>query len=142
MSVDQPRPKIWRLFSHSVLLKSGRVVFCGRADQALEEIARFGLAVSHLFCSPQQKKKGVGNFLVLLSLFLFPSLFLLPSFCWSSFVVSHGRYCFVLKFWPGLKNTKNPFKPINSHTPPPSTRPPLPLTKVSARDRVCGGICC
>lgn len=40
VSVDQPRPEIWRLFSHSVLLKSGRAVLCGRADQALQEVAR------------------------------------------------------------------------------------------------------
>jgi len=40
MAVEYPRPEIWRFFSHSILLKSGKSVYCGPADQALEEVAR------------------------------------------------------------------------------------------------------
>ncbi|CAM9752160.1 unnamed protein product, partial [Hapterophycus canaliculatus] len=29
VSVGQPGPEVWKLFSHSILLKSGRTVYCG-----------------------------------------------------------------------------------------------------------------
>lgn len=40
VAVEQPRPEIWRFFSHSILLKSGKSVYCGPADQALQQVAR------------------------------------------------------------------------------------------------------
>lgn len=42
VAIHQPRPEIWQLFSHTVLLKSGRVVFCGPVVDALDEISRCG----------------------------------------------------------------------------------------------------
>lgn len=38
VSIHQPRPEIWNLFSHSIILKSGRIVFSGPADEALQGV--------------------------------------------------------------------------------------------------------
>ncbi|CAM9405066.1 unnamed protein product [Sphacelaria rigidula] len=40
VAIHQPRPEIWELFSHTILIKSGRAVFCGRASQAISAVAR------------------------------------------------------------------------------------------------------
>ncbi|CAM9541379.1 unnamed protein product, partial [Laminaria digitata] len=42
VSIHQPRPEIWQLFSHTVLLKSGRAAFCGPVLDALDGISRSG----------------------------------------------------------------------------------------------------
>eukprot|EP00904_Undaria_pinnatifida_P003159 jgi/Undpi1/12844/HiC_scaffold_7.g02511.m1 len=41
VSIHQPRPEIWQLFSHTVLVKSGRVVFSGPVVDALDGITRY-----------------------------------------------------------------------------------------------------
>lgn len=35
VAIHQPRPEVWRLFDHAILLSGGRTVFCGPADEAL-----------------------------------------------------------------------------------------------------------
>eukprot|EP00904_Undaria_pinnatifida_P003157 jgi/Undpi1/12842/HiC_scaffold_7.g02509.m1 len=41
VSIHQPRPETWQLFSHTVLVKSGRVVFSGPVVDALDGITRY-----------------------------------------------------------------------------------------------------
>lgn len=51
ISVGQPAPETWKLFSHSILLKSGRTVYCGPAEQALRGVTRcVSVSVSFLGC--------------------------------------------------------------------------------------------
>lgn len=40
MAIHQPRPEVWDLFSHTILLLGGKIVFCGQADRALPQVAR------------------------------------------------------------------------------------------------------
>ena len=41
VAIHQPRPEIWRLYSHAILVKHGRVVCCGPAVDALEVLTRY-----------------------------------------------------------------------------------------------------
>lgn len=41
VAIHQPRPEIWRLFSHTILVKGGRTVYCGPALEALGGVARY-----------------------------------------------------------------------------------------------------
>ncbi|CAM9386913.1 unnamed protein product [Ectocarpus sp. 4 AP-2014] len=41
VAIHQPRPELWLLFTHAILLKDGRTVYCGPADEALSSITRF-----------------------------------------------------------------------------------------------------
>lgn len=40
VSIHQPRPEIWILFSHSLILNFGRIVFSGPANEALEVVSQ------------------------------------------------------------------------------------------------------
>ena len=41
VAIHQPRPEVWQLFSHAILLSRGRHVYCGPADGALAGTARY-----------------------------------------------------------------------------------------------------
>eukprot|EP00903_Cladosiphon_okamuranus_P012833 g11992.t1 len=41
VAIHQPRPEVWRLFDHAILLSGGRTVFCGPADEALAATSRY-----------------------------------------------------------------------------------------------------
>ncbi|CBJ26923.1 expressed unknown protein [Ectocarpus siliculosus] len=41
VAIHQPRPELWLLFTHAILLKDGRTVYCGPADEALSSITRW-----------------------------------------------------------------------------------------------------
>eukprot|EP00752_Nemacystus_decipiens_P011511 g10221.t1 len=41
VAIHQPRPEVWRLFDHAILLSGGRTVFCGPADEALAGTTRY-----------------------------------------------------------------------------------------------------
>lgn len=40
LSIHQPRQEIWSLFSHSIIMKSGKVIFNGPPHEAMDSIAR------------------------------------------------------------------------------------------------------
>eukprot|EP00752_Nemacystus_decipiens_P013076 g11565.t1 len=41
VAIHQPRPEVWELFSHAILLSVGRTVYCGPTDGALAGIASY-----------------------------------------------------------------------------------------------------
>ncbi|CAM9493953.1 unnamed protein product, partial [Laminaria digitata] len=49
VAIHQPRPEVWELFSHTILVKSGRVVYCGPAVDALDGISRCEAQFYRLF---------------------------------------------------------------------------------------------
>eukprot|EP00903_Cladosiphon_okamuranus_P010126 g9589.t1 len=41
VAIHQPRPEVWELFSHAILLSGGRTVYCGPTDNALAGTASY-----------------------------------------------------------------------------------------------------
>lgn len=42
VAIHQPRPELWQLFTHAILISRGRKVYCGPAEGALAGTARYG----------------------------------------------------------------------------------------------------